>query len=480
MTGEEKLELELHLSEADADDFVTTALPHLKMYQRSARISLSTSAFRKESAAMSAANAAVGSETLWKRDYLLTIGVNLLVYTVHFLLMLWSTAYAMEHFSASISMAGLASGLFIVGALFSRIVSGRYIDFVGRRHMFLLGSALFLLMIFFYLLAPTLAAFNVVRFIHGVSFGMTSTAASTIVASLIPLKKMGQGIGYFTLGVTIASAIGPFLAMSITAAHAFTTGIEIVGALAAVILISAFTIKAPERDILPQEKADLKKISFDRFFSLRALGISFIALMGGVCYSTVLSFLGAYTNSIGVTGIGASCFFLCFALTSFISRPLTGFLLDKRGGNIVIYPALLCMAIAMVIIATARGDIAMLAGALFLGLGYGTITASCHALAVHCAPMHQVGVATSTYFVFLDFGIGVGPYTLGSFVPSFGFSFVYIAAAAISLAGIALYYMILARRGLFTRNHMDRTSQAKEIVAERRQRFFNKALTASH
>lgn len=36
MTGEEELELELHLSEADADDFVITALPHLKMYQRSA------------------------------------------------------------------------------------------------------------------------------------------------------------------------------------------------------------------------------------------------------------------------------------------------------------------------------------------------------------------------------------------------------------------------------------------------------------
>ena len=469
--------MELHLSESDAIDLALENSPSIAVPQAAKRRAV-ISQNRKEPVLMSSRQPAA-SGSLWSSSYLMTIGVNLLVYTVHFLLMLWSTAYAIEHFGSSISLAGLASGLFIVGALFSRIISGRFIDFVGRRHMFLAGSALFFLMILFYLVAPTLAVFNLVRFIHGVSFGMTSTAASTIVAALIPLKRMGQGIGYFTLGVTIASAIGPFLAMNITAAHAYTSGIEIVGVLAAVIFLLALMIHAPERDILPQEKADLKKISFDRFFSLRALGISFIALMGGVCYSTVLSFLGAYTNSIGVTGIGATCFFLCFAATSFLSRPLTGFLLDKRGGNIVVYPALLSMAIAMVIIATASGDIALLVGALFLGLGYGTITASCHALAVHCAPMHQVGVATSTYFVFLDFGIGVGPYTLGSFVPTLGFSFVYLAAGAISLLGIALYYVLLARNGLFTRHHMDRTAQAKELVAARRERFFRHALAGS-
>ena len=53
---------------------------------------------------------------LWSRDYVFDIGVNFLVYSVHFLLMLWSTAYAIYTWNASISMAGLASGLFIVGA----------------------------------------------------------------------------------------------------------------------------------------------------------------------------------------------------------------------------------------------------------------------------------------------------------------------------------------------------------------------------
>ncbi len=415
------------------------------------------------------------SQTLWSRDYVFDIGVNFLVYCVHFLLMLWSTAYAIETWHASIGMAGLASGIFIVGALCARIPAGRFIDFVGRRRMFLAGTALFFLMVIGYKLAPTLGVFLLVRFIHGASFGTTSTAASTVVAALVPLKRMGTGIGYFTLGVTMASAVGPFLAMTLTAASQFDLALEICGAATFAIFLLSFFIRTPERIILPQEKEDLTKISFSRFFCWKSLGISTIALMGGVCYSTVLSFLGAYTTAIGVTGIGATCFFLFFAATSFISRPLTGYLLDHFGGNVVIYPSLLCMAIAMGFIASATGDLGMIIGALFLGYGYGTITASCHALAVHCAPLHQVGIATSTYFFFLDFGIGVGPYTLGSFVPSMGFDFVYLAAGVISIAGMGLYYYLLGRFGRFTRHQMDRTAEAKTLVEERRQHFFQES-----
>ena len=473
----DELQIETGLSRADAKGILLEASPHSFLPVSTAE---KTNIFTKEvPSSPTAATEKSAKKTLWSRNYLFTIAINLLVYSVHFLLMLWSTAYAMERFGASIGMAGLASGLFIVGALFARIPAGRFIDFVGRRHMFLTGTSFFFLMILLYLVAPTLTLFMVVRFLHGISFGLTSTAASTIVAALIPLSRMGTGIGYFTLGVTIASAIGPFLAMTLTAVHAFTTGIEITACAAFVIFVLSFLIKAPERVILPQERQDLKKLSFSRFFEVKSLAISVIALMGGVCYSTVLSFLGAYTNAIGVTGIGATCFFLCFALTSFISRPLTGYLLDHFGGNVVIYPSLLSMACAMGIIANATGDIAMLIGALFLGFGYGTVTASCHTLAVHCAPMHEVGVATSTYFVLLDFGIGVGPYTLGSFVPSFGFSFVYLGAGVIAILGIARYYMTIGRYGLFTRHRMDRTTQAKEITAKRRQHFYEEALAAA-
>ena len=70
-------------------------------------------------------------EKLWSRDYIFDIGINFLIYVVHFQLMLWSTSYAIHMWQVSIGTAGLASGIFIVGALFARIPAGRFIDFAG-------------------------------------------------------------------------------------------------------------------------------------------------------------------------------------------------------------------------------------------------------------------------------------------------------------------------------------------------------------
>ena len=408
--------------------------------------------------------AAVGAdktERLWSRDYVFDIGVNFLIYIVHFQLMLWSTSYAIANWHVSIGTAGLASGIFIVGALVARIPAGRYIDYIGRRRMFLGGTAMFFLMVLLYRVAPDPNSFMAVRFVHGLAFGTSSTAASTVVAALVPMKRMGTGIGYFTLGVTMASAIGPFMALSFVGTGNFDLSIYVCTALTALIFLLSFFIKAPERSITSRERATLREVSFDAFFARRSLAVAFVAMLGGICYSTVLSFLGEYAHAMNMAEVGGTWFFICFAATSFLSRPLTGHLLDTRGGNVVLYPSLVLLAISMGTIAFASSDWMLLVGGLLLGAGYGTVTAACHVLAVHCAPFHQVGVATSTYFVLLDLGIGVGPYFLGNLVPSFGFPAVYVCAAIISFVGIVLYYVTLGRQGRFSPARMEADRELK-------------------
>ena len=61
-------------------------------------------------------------------------------------------------------------------------------------------------------------------------------------------------------------------------------------------------------------------------------------------------------------------------------------------------------------------------------------------------------------------------------MPSLGFSFVYLAAGVISVAGMVLYFVLLGRYGRFTRHQMDRTAEAKTLVEERRQHFFRQTL----
>ncbi len=403
-------------------------------------------------------------EKIFSLPYLMDIAVNLFLYIVHFQLMLWSTNYVLNQWHVSMGTAGLASGIFIVGALVARIPAGRYIDYIGRHKIFLIGTILYFVLLFGYETASSLYLFMIIRFIHGVAFGMSSTAASTIVATLLPQSKLGEGIGYFTLGVTIASAIGPFLALSFT--NNPSVNIYICFGLTLLCVLMAFFIHAPEHHLTKYEIKDLHVISVDHFFSLPSLRISVIAMLGGICYSTVLSFLGAYTDHLGLRGFGTTFFFIFFAITSFVSRPLTGRLLDNRGGNIVLYPSLVFSALSMFMLAVATNDVWLLGGALMLGAGYGTITAACHALAVHCASTKQVGVATSTYFVLLDAGIGVGPYLLGNIVTAWGFSAVYETAGIISIFGILLYYILLGRNGRFTIARMRADRELKTSESE--------------
>lgn len=395
--------------------------------------------------------------------YMLVTAVNFFIYAVYFQLMLWSTNHALDEWQSSLSMAGLASGLFIVGALGSRIPAGRYIDVVGRKGMFLAGGLAYFLIMFLYELAPDPVTFMIVRFLHGMCFGMCSTAASTIVAAILPEDRMGEGIGYYSLATTLAAAIGPFLALSLPG----KTIEYICFGCTLLVFLGAIVIKAPERPLTEEEKKDLKTISLSHFFARPSLLIASIAMLVGVSYSAVLSFLGAYAAVTGLTGYGTTLFFVFFAIASFLSRPVSGKLLDKRGGDIVVYPSLLAVALCMILVAFAKSGVMLLAAACLLGAGYGSLTAACHALSVHCAPVSQIGVATSTYFVMLDLGVGVGPYVLGNVVDFFGFVAVYLVSAAIMAASMVYYYLTMGRPGRFEARRMarEKEARAKEVEA---------------
>ena len=155
-------------------------------------------------------------DRLWTKQYLLVIVTNFLLYVVYYQLMLWTTSYAMHIWKADVSEAGLAAGLFIISALVARLLAGHFIDGLGRGFVLRCGTALYAASMLLYFFITSMLEFEAIRVVHGFAYGLASTAASTIVATIIPLKRQGEGIGYFTLGVTIASAIGPFLGIWFT------------------------------------------------------------------------------------------------------------------------------------------------------------------------------------------------------------------------------------------------------------------------
>ncbi|MEL3961279.1 MFS transporter [Lysinibacillus endophyticus] len=72
------------------------------------------------------------SDKIWTKDFIILLSSNFFVSLSFYLLMTSMAAYAIQEFHVTESKAGLAVSIFIIGALVSRLFSGKFIDVIGR------------------------------------------------------------------------------------------------------------------------------------------------------------------------------------------------------------------------------------------------------------------------------------------------------------------------------------------------------------
>ena len=94
---------------------------------------------------------------------------------------------------------------------------------------------------------------------------------------------------------------------------------------------------------------------------------------------------------------------------------------------------------------SATSSIVFLLAAACIGIGYGNFNSVAQAIAIKVTPNERLGLATSTYFILYDLGLGVGPYFLGFFVPTSGYSAIFFAMVFVILVSIVLYYFLYGK-----------------------------------
>ncbi|WP_026887006.1 MFS transporter [Clostridium beijerinckii] len=382
---------------------------------------------------------------LWTKNFLIVSTANFFLYFTFYLLMVTITTFATERFHASPSEAGLASGIFVIGVLLSRIFSGRYIDQVGWKKMLYIGFILFLATTFLYFLVNSMVFLFINRFLNGAAMGIASTATGTIVAKIIPNERRGEGTGYYALSLTIAAAIGPFLGMFITEHSNFYMNFVVCIIFLILSFFAVFFIKIPKLEIVKEHSNNNKDFSLHNFFEIKAIPISIIAGVIALGYSSILTFISSYSKEINLMSVG-SLFFIVYAVFVLLSRPFTGQMFDKKGENFVMYPAIALFALSLFFLSQTHGSLTLLLAAAILGLGYGTTSSSVQAIAIKVSPKHRIGLATSTNFIFQDLGVGIGPFILGYFVPLIGYRGLYMMMAAVAVLCIFLYYCLHSKK----------------------------------
>ena len=84
-------------------------------------------------------------QRLWTRDFVTVFVTNVFLSLVFYVLLATMASYAIDDFHASTSVAGLVTGIFLIGAIIGRLLTGRLIEERGSKRLLLIGITLNLL-----------------------------------------------------------------------------------------------------------------------------------------------------------------------------------------------------------------------------------------------------------------------------------------------------------------------------------------------
>ncbi|WP_240762754.1 MFS transporter [Paenibacillus thalictri] len=381
-------------------------------------------------------------QKLWNRNFVAVCFSSFFLFMTFYILAVTLPIYVMDTLQGGKQQIGLVTTVFIIAAVIFRPLAGKWLDDFDKKKIIIVSLVIFMLCSAAYTLVHSLSALLLLRFIHGIGFGMASTATGAVAVDLVPDERKGEGIGYFSLFMSLAMVIGP--TVGLTVMDHFSSGVMFILCLVFA-LIACFlgvSLNIPKKSGMP------KTPSAKGWKSLIEPGAVPIALAGSILafsYGAITTFISVYAKDMGI-GPMASYFFMVFAAMIVISRPFTGKMFDRKGPNVLVYPGILLFTAGMILLSLAHTSSVFLAAGAVIGLGFGALLPSFQTIAVQSSPGHRRGAATGTYFTLFDSGYGLGSYMLGILAARTNYHTMYFIAALVVACTAILYYSLHHRK----------------------------------
>lgn len=347
--------------------------------------------------------------------------------------------YAVHTYHVSTTIAGLITGMTIIGTMVARFSAGIMTAKFSAKKLTILSMIILVPILLAYQYEGGIIYLLIIRFIQGLAVGLTGTVTNTAVINVIPLARRAEGIAYFSLATILGTAFGPFLALLIEQHYSYTILFWLEFITGVVALIASFLIDAKKVTI--KATSTNKKFNLKTLIEPKVLGISLTLGFVTFGYAALQSELDFYASDLNLVTF-ASYFFLVYALAILVSRPLVGRLMDNKNENYVVYPALIILAIGLFILGKMSNGWMMLLAAILIGFGFGNFQSAVQSTTTQMVPADRLTQTTATYFICYEFSLGFGPSIIGFIQPMLGYQNLFIVMAVIALIGIILYYFI--------------------------------------
>ena len=290
---------------------------------------------------------------LWSLNYLNVCIANFLMACSFNLLMPSIPLYITEQMGVAQSKTGIVLASYAIALMFVRPFSGYIVDLYSRKKILMLAFSCYVLIFLGYFWATTVLLFIIVRFLHGITWGLSTVSSSTLAIDVVPTERRAEGIGYYGTFMNVAMAIGPFIAIHIYNSYSFQVLLWCAITMGALGILAVAFIKAPERP-----KVERQKLSLDHFFLVKGWPIFLNQLLPCFAWGTIGPFVAQYGKQISIPNAGI--FFLFWAGGIIASRVFAGKLVDRGKIHQVNVCAMAIVAIAFLAFATIHNIYAFL------------------------------------------------------------------------------------------------------------------------
>ncbi|WP_170270395.1 MFS transporter [Heliorestis acidaminivorans] len=381
---------------------------------------------------------------LWTKSFIYICLVNLFIFGALQVILPTLPVYVQE-LGGKEADVGLIIGLFTFTAMLSRPISGLILDRWGRKSLLLLALFVYALFSYSYILASSVLVLILIRLIHGAAWGVATTAAGTVVTDLLPPRRLGEGMGYFSLTSAVSMATFPALGLFMIEKYdflilfLFSMGIAFLGLFFALLIRYPSPTEQRVEAVKAQAGGNKVALFLRKFFEPQAYGPAVVMFFITSTFGAIISFIALYADQLKIGQVGL--FFTFYAVTLILGRPYAGRQVDQGHIDKIVASGLLLIIVSLLLLSqTYHVATLMISGAIY-GLGIGFTMPALQTLSVIGVPYHRRGTANGTFFSFFDLGIGLGAIGWGYVAMIVGYRTMYgLTAIPVVIAGLLYFF----------------------------------------
>ncbi len=389
------------------------------------------------------------NETIWNRSFISILVVNTLNFFSFYITATILSKYLVG-IGTTVAMAGFIVGLFALTSLCCRPFSGIMADRLSNVAILKWSNLVIGIGLLGFTVTTNISLLIIFRIIIGVGFAFSGTSQIALASKYIPNNKMGEGIGYLGLGMIVGSAVAPGIGVAIADTYGMKSAFFISAALTGIAYILLCFFKEEKK-----KTTTINKLSFGDIIALKAIPFTVVSSSFSFVNGIVASYLILYADEMNLTGIGI--YFTVYAIVLFVTRPLAGKLMDKKGLKIVVIPGLILTAVSMFMLGRSSTLFLILLTAAIRALGQGAGQPALQTGSIGIVGKEKSGVATSTYYLGGDVSQGFGPMIGGFIIQTIagvnGYTTLFDICGALVLCAL-IYFLYITRKSTVLSNSL--------------------------